>query len=79
MRADRRAASREGARRARVRGDARELAVYQRRGGQWIGHIPLKLEQKFASSFLGADIEVAGFYRNTDLDLPSDQPSSDQS
>jgi len=50
--------------------------VYQRRNGQGIGHIPLKLGQSFESSFLAADIAVTDLYRNTGLEVPPPEAGS---
>jgi len=56
--------------------------VYQRRNGQWIGSVPLKLGQHFESVFLGSEIAIADLYLRSGLELPAEpdaQPSSGQS
>ena len=42
--------------------------VYQRRNGQWIGSVPLKLGQQFESVFLESEIAIADLYRNSGLE-----------
>ena len=56
--------------------------VYQRRNGQWIGSVPLKLGQHFESVFLESEIAIADLYRNSGLEPAAEepaQPSSGQS
>lgn len=50
--------------------------VHQRRNGQWIGHISLKLGQSFESTILASDISVTDRYRNTGLGVPPPEAGS---
>lgn len=49
--------------------------VYQRRNGQWIGSVPLKLGQHFESVFLSAEISITDLYRNAGLEPTAEPPA----
>ncbi len=62
------------------------MQVWQRLDGQWIGSLPLRLGQSFASRLLGGEIRVDDIFVGTGLELPeeapdeaADQPSTGQS
>lgn len=62
------------------------MQVWQRLDGQWIGSLPLRLGQSFASRLLGGEIRVDDIFAGTGLEHPeeatddaTDQPSSGQS
>lgn len=55
------------------------VLVWQKRGGQWIGSLPLQPGQRFASALLGGEITIDDFFLGTGLDAIDAQPSSGQS
>ena len=50
------------------------MQVWQRLDGQWIGSLPLRLGQSFASRLLGGEIRVDDIFAGTGLELPDDMP-----
>ena len=46
------------------------VLVWQKRGGQWIGSLPMQPGQSFRSELLGGDIAVAELFLGTGLESP---------
>jgi Uma2 family endonuclease len=55
------------------------VLVWQKRGGQWIGTLPLQPRQSFTSALLGGDAAIDGLFLGTGLMGPDAQPASGQS
>jgi Uma2 family endonuclease len=55
------------------------VLVWQKRGGQWIGTLPLQPGQSFTSALLGGDVAIDDLFLGTGLMGPDSQPASDQS
>jgi Uma2 family endonuclease len=55
------------------------VLVWQRRGDQSIGSLPLQLGQRFSSALLAGEIAVDDLFSGTGLGAPNTQASSGQS
>jgi Uma2 family endonuclease len=55
------------------------VLVWQKRGGQWIGTLPLQPRQSFTSALLGGDAAIDDLFLGTGLMGPDAQPASGQS
>jgi Uma2 family endonuclease len=55
------------------------VLVWQTRGGQWIGSLPLQPGQSFTSDLLGGEVAIDDLFLGTGLAGPDAQPASGQS
>jgi len=50
--------------------------VWQKVGGEWIGHIPYRGDQRFKSRLLGAEVALDDLYRGAGLDETAEDEAS---
>jgi len=55
------------------------VLVWQKRGGQWIGSLPLQPGQHFRSELLGGEVAIDDLFLGTGLEAPAAHPAAGQS